>query len=877
MRFSLRIKRSVLLVFTLLLAGQLLAQQGVQVRGVVADGNGVGLSGALVTLQSSSRKLFAVADGQGNFSFIHIKDSSIALSFTSLGFDSLRQNFTINPKLAVNQLDTIQLGGTSNSLGDVVVDASPQVSLKEDTVQYNASSFKVREGDAVEEMVKKLPGMEVDKDGNVSVDGEPITSIRLDGKDYFGDDVAAAIQNLPADIVKNLQVIDDYGEEAKETGLKSGESKKVLNINLKPDKKVGYFARLQAGGGTEGRYLGRARGNYLNGDAQYSLDLNVNNNKSWSPGVNVNKSVKANYRDKWGEKIESYGSYRYRDNDNHTTVKSSSQNFFPEYTRYEDKNTDNRDNGKQHRFDWNLEYRPDTNNYLKVQPNISYATSRSNSKEHSLTQLEGASSVRDNLEQSTGKSSQLGMELFYNHKFKKYRRNLNLGFTIMNSLNDNSRHIQNDYVNTDADGSSMMEQQYQRAQNKDQNLHMEAKAAYLEPLSSISFLELAYRLNRTANDIYKNTLDIDPANGTETINANLSNDYDYNFTTQRVGINYKLKSEKINSTLGLFAQPSLLSGIDHSRNLKTYQSHFNWVPSFRFSYRFSKEKRLKINYNGNSNQPGFAQLQPVTDNSNLQSTITGNPDLRPEFVHRAKIEYRQADTRTGRALYARLNFEKVQDKIVTSKNIIEDSIKQEITYANVNGGYSASGNYAVDLPFNDRKFVFSYFGGADYTRNISLTNHAQIIGKNVGIRQGLKFRLDLKDIVDTEIKTSYAHANAKFSAGSIDDRSSSQVNIRLEGRNYFFKDFTLGYDLSKTFNSGYNSSIGDPTFLSVYVERRFLKNNQATIRLQGFDLFGQNTGIQRDIFDNEIIDSESNRLSTYFMLSFNYRLQSFGG
>lgn len=870
-------KRSALFFILLCLSVLTTFAQGVQIKGVVGDGNGEGVSGALIILQSSSRKLFAVASSGGEFTFNGVKDSSVVLSFTSMGFDSLSRTMVVNPNLAINDIDTVQLGGNSNSLNDVVIESSAPVVLKEDTVQYSAGAYKVREGDDVAEMVKKLPGMEVDKDGNVTVNGEPITSIRLDGKDYFGDDVAAALQNLPADIVKNLQVIDDYGEQAKETGLKNGESKKVLNINLKPDKKVGYYVKASGGGGTEGRYAGRLRGNYLNGDEQISMDANIDNTKSWSPGVNLYKSIKANYRDNWGDKLESYGSYRYRINDNNTVVNSRSQNFFPDYTRYEDKDSHNKTNNKRHRFSWNFEYRPDTNNYFKIEPNVRYETSTGHSSETSETRLLGATSTRDNQKHSSGHSSELELEMFYNHKFRKPRRNFSINYEITNADNKSNNHVENDYLNTDEDGVVTTEQQYQRALNKDQNLKMEAKASYLEPLSSVSYLELAYRWNRSSNNIYKETLDIDPETGDETRNNNLSNDYDYHFTTQRIGMNYRLKSEKVNSTIGVFAQPSVLSGVDYSKGNNTHQSHFNWVPSFRFAYRFSDEKRLKINYYGRSNQPGFNQLQPVTDNSNLQSTVTGNPNLKPEFVHRAKLEYRQTQRSSGRSLYGGLHFEKVDDKIVTSKNIIEDSIKQEITYANVNGAYNASGVYAFNLPFEDHRFTFSYYGGTNYGKNISLTNHERIISKNLGYRQGLKFRVDLEDIIDTEIKTSYAHSNAKFSAASIDDRASSQIKIKLEGRNYFFKDFTLGYDLSKTFNKGYNESIGDPTFLSLYVEHRFLKNNQATIRLQGYDLFGQNTGIQRDILDNEIIDTQSNRLSTYFMLSFNYRLQHFGG
>ncbi|HET8828451.1 MAG TPA: outer membrane beta-barrel protein, partial [Pelobium sp.] len=335
--------------------------------------------------------------------------------------------------------------------------------------------------------------------------------------------------------------------------------------------------------------------------------------------------------------------------------------------------------------------------------------------------------------------------------------------------------------------------------------------------------------------------------------------------------------EKINSTVGLFAQPSVLSGTDFSRGISTYQKNFNWVPSLRFAYAFSREKRLTLNYRGSNNLPDFRQLQPVTDNSNLQNTVTGNPNLKPEFAHQTNLEYRQTNVRSGTAWYGRLRYNQVQDKIVTSKNIVADSIKQEISYVNTDGFYNASGDYSFSLPFSERKFVLAYFGRPSYSKNIALTNNERIIGENIGLTQGLKLRIDIADVLDSEIKTSYSYSTATFSAASIEDRSSNQLNIGLDGRNYFFKDLTLGYNFSKTFNNGYNASIGNPTFLSLYMEHRFLKGNKGSVRLQGFDLFGQNTGIQRDIFDNEIVDRQSNRLSTYFLLSFNYRFQNFGG
>ncbi|PRD49286.1 TonB-dependent receptor [Sphingobacterium haloxyli] len=356
--------RKLILLILFIITSFTLFAQGIQLKGTVADSTGSPIPGALISLRSASLKLSMSTDANGVFSFPGVQDTAVTLSIKSMGYDSLYRSFSIDKKLQINNVGSIMLRGASSVLDEVMVTAMIPVVLKEDTVQYDARAYRVREGDAVEEMVKKLPGIDVDDDGNFTANGEPITSIRLDGKEYFGDDVAGAIQNLPADIVKNLQVIDDYGEQANETGLKSGTPEKVLNINLQDDKKRGYFARVAAGLGTESRYNSRLRGNYLNGEQQLSLDAGANNNRGRSSGVNDRQSLKGNYRDNWGKKLESYGNYRFDVNDNDSWVNTSSETFFPDYTRYEVRESSNQRKRKDQRFSWNFEYRPDTNNYI---------------------------------------------------------------------------------------------------------------------------------------------------------------------------------------------------------------------------------------------------------------------------------------------------------------------------------------------------------------------------------------------------------------------------------------------------------------------------------------------------------------------------------
>lgn len=765
----------------------------------------------------------------------------------------------------------------SNALNEVKIVANIPIVLKEDTVQYNASSFKVQEGDAAEEMIRKLPGVEVDKNGNITAQGEPITKIRLNGKDYFGDDVAAAIQNLPADIIQNLQIIDDYGDEANITGLKTETPQKIININLQPDKNKGYFAKSSIGVGNENRYSGGIKGNMLNDDEQFSFDIDLNNTKGQSAGVSENKSVKLNYRNSWGDKVVSYGSYRFNNEDNTTLEHVYSQNFYQDYTRLEDELNNNKSLNNNHNLSWNFEIRPDEANYIKIEPNMAYSTGSANNSGSTNTQILAASSQRQSSQRNQSTSFNFGGKFFYNHKFEKPRRNFSVNASLNSSSGNEDRNVRNDYLNTDSLGLITLEQQYQLANNDNKNLSNRVKLAYIEPLTEATFLELSYDWSRSNTGNFKETMDVDPVSNAETLNLNLSSNYDYTFTTNRIGLNYRYKKDKMNYALGVSAQPSLLQGTDIGRSIQTNKKTFNWIPTARFVYRFSKEQVFSAKYNGSSRQPGFIQLQPITDNSNLQNTVTGNPDLKPEFVHQMKLEYKQTGLSSGYMMHANLSFDQVQDKIVTSKVIIPDSMRQETSYLNTDGFYSARGRYSLSVPFSKRKYTITYHGGSDFSNNVAFSNNERNIGKNLGIIQGLRFRFDLEDIMDSELNSSYTYNTTSYTGSSISNRHTSQIRLGVQGRNFFLKNWILGYDFSKTFNEGFNTAINNPTLLGFFLEHRFLKGKKGSVRLQGFDLLNENTGVSRDVFDNEIIDRQSNRLSTHFLVSFNFRFQRFGG
>ena len=413
-------------------------------------------------------------------------------------------------------------------------------------------------------------------------------------------------------------------------------------------------------------------------------------------------------------------------------------------------------------------------------------------------------------------------------------------------------------------------------ENDNLNKRARARFAYIEPLSQTSFLEFNYDWNRNSTESSRDANNIDPLSGNESRNAQLSNNYKYYFTTNRIGLSYGVNKNNLNYLIGISAQPSVLEGEDLSRDIFTSNRNFNWVPTARLMYKFSKQNSVVARYFGRSTQPSFNQLQPVTDNSNLQNTVTGNPDLKPEFAHNLNLEYRQSDFASGFTMFTDVSLSSIQDKIVSIRTIIPDSLKQQTSYINTDGFYTGRASYTFSKPFANRKYTISYYGSTNYSNNVAYTNSIRNIGKDFVLSQGLKVRLDLEDIIDAEINTSYSYNRTSYTSSSFSNRETNRFNIGLEGRNYFFKDWTLGYDFSKTFNNGYNTGNANPTLLSLYLEHRFLKGNRGTLRLQGFDLFNQNTGITRDVFDNEIVDRRNNRLARYFLLSFNFRLQRFG-
>jgi hypothetical protein len=872
--------RTTLLIVLLTSSFLISKAQDYTVKGTVVDTAGLPLPGAVVRIKWGTDSLGISANNDGTFSLNKVTSRQFTLSAAFIGFQTFIKQYFFDSG-SVFDVSAIKLKVESNTLDAVVISGMPPVKVTEDTVSFNASSFPVREDDAVDEILKKLPGIKVDKDGNVTSQGTPVSKIRVNGKDFFGTDVATAIKNLPADIIKNLQFIDDYGDQAKLTGLKTGEPQKVLNLTIQEDKKKGYFARASGGLGNSDRYNTSLRANSMKGERQISFDgtvNNANNRGGGGDGLTTRNAAGLNYRNEWNEKLSVDGWYNFEDVTNNTVSTALTQNFLQsadgQFTRLENSSNDNTNKRDNHGFGGNLEYKPDTLNFLKISPEFSY--NANNGQYGGLSTISQLNLLTNRTSRTTSNNKSLNLKtnLFYNHKFSRRGRNLSAWANINYNDGSNNNDVFNDYRITD-NGLDSTRTQNQLNDQINQSFGTYAGMSYMEPLWKKTFIEFNYNFGRNATTNNRNVYDV--AGSLEQFNTDLSNNYDYQFITNKLGMNYRYISDKFNYTLGVNAQPTLLRGQNLTRDIKTMQRTFNIIPSARLAYKFTNQKSFDVNYWGRNNQPGFYQLQPITDNSNLQNTITGNPNLKPEFVHSVNAHYKQSDWNLGHVFFANASYNQTQNKIVTTKLLIPGTLNQTTSYTNTDGFYNLHGDYYMGKPFMNRKFTIGYSGSGDLNNNVAFIDNNKNFGKNTVWRQELEFKVDLENIVNMEIETAYSQNKTEYSQEGFDDRLTRRYEYGIEGRNYFFKDLTLGYDLSKQINTGFNNSqVRNPTILRLFMEYKMMKKDRGTLRLDGFDLFDENSGISRDVFDNVIVDRQVNRLGRYFMLSFIFKVNKFG-
>ncbi|RXK57501.1 TonB-dependent receptor [Lacibacter luteus] len=899
------------------------------ISGKVTDSTGAkGLEKATVKLVEKDLPkdtLRTITNAKGEFSFTKIPASAYSIIISYSGYKPMVKEF-FKPSAGVSNIDLgeLVLTNTYLDLAEIVIEA-PAVTMKEDTVEYRAGAFQTKPNATTEELLKKLPGVQVDRQGNITAHGKQVTRVKVNGKDFFSGDPKTATQEIPADMIDKVQVVDDYGDQSNASGVRDGEPEKIINLQLKKDKNKGYFGRAMIGYGTDDRYVAAGALNRFNNSQQLSLIVNSNNNNTSTfranegsggggggmqfgggggggnnsnnqNGITNLNSVGLNYRTDFGKRNSFYGSYTYTHRNTLTeSFTSRDQPLFSLLTNTY-KATTNK--GGTHRAFANLEYWIDSFNYIKVNPSFSYADGNNLSFDSSHY-YNGKLQTRADSNQTSvlSKRPDFSTSLLYNHRFKKRGRNFSFNgqLTLSGSESD---QLKENYTNFyDANGAFLRDSlQFRNTIQDNRNSGFNARFTYTEPLTANRFLDLNYNFNRNFSGNNKQVYTKDPLTGNDyAFVSYLSNNYETDFNYNRISAAVRTVMKKYNYTIGVMVQPVILNGYSITKD-SAYKpiTNFNWFPVARFQYSFSRSKTLNFNYNGSARQPSFDQLQPVLEESSQLNKSTGNPFLKPSTSHVFNGTFNNFNFGSGKIFMVNGSFNFINNQIVNKVTNFKDGSGRftGATFTqpvNIKGYYNSNLFVNYGRPFQNRKYVIGLRSMLNYNNNVSVSNQVtktatdSIVGADIRNTAhnwiwspGVDFDYNLSWL---ELRTgaSYNLNYTDYSANNNLNRLHT-ITLSNDGRIDFGAGFILRWDFDYFIYEGLTSSNQENiALLNASVEKEIFKKKNGIIKLAGFDIFKQNTNISRSVTEQYVTDTRTNRLTQYFMLSFTYRFNKFSG
>ncbi len=903
----------------LLPAGLLaVAAAAYNISGIVTDTEGLPMPDATVRVLAKKDSSFVrggVADLDGRFSISGVKNGSYIVEAGYIGYDKAFRDVRVSGKNA--SADTLRVTESSVMLQETtVIGVKTPIKVMEDTIEFNADTYKTQPNAVVEDLLKRLPGAEVDSEGKITVNGKEITKILVDGKEFFADDPKVASKNLPVNMVDKLQVVDRKSDLARLTGVDDGEDETVINLTVKKGMKNGWFGTVEGGYGTDNRYQATFNinrfwnGNQITflGSANNTNDLGFtdgNGNRfrrfGGSQGINESQSFGVNFNVGKEEKFRVGGNVLYSHTNLHTRTRQNREYLFPDSSSYENSFKDTRDKGHNLRADFRIEWKPDSFNTFDFRPSMSYNQNDSHSVSAD-TLYSGFIDPRQQVNRSNnnswanGKSWEFGGRLIYNHNFRSRRgRSFSLmaNYRFSNVNEDETAYthnvfyrLKNRFEKDSVDSYDEFSHSHTWANN------VNARLSWTEPLGDVSrgnFLTLSYRVqyrwNNADKDVSRQQILYDdgplgdPFYTGWQYNDTLSNSFRNNFMTQEIRLGYKKVSKRYNLDLGMAVVPSMSKSTNLTNSDKSVPERWVWnyAPFLRFRYKWSKQTSLTMYYNGRSSQPSMKQLQPVPDYSNPLNVVKGNPGLKPSFLHQLRLRYQSFDPEHQRSIMTMMDAGLEQNSIISRTVSNASSGGRVTTYENVNGIWNMRLMNMFSQPFGASK-LWSF-------NNNAFIMYRQAAGYNNGMfnRSGSLMFAESPSIafrpknLELELRPRY---RLSFSHNSLDRIASTTIHNYGGGFNAtYYAPFgiVLATDLNYTASTGYAAGYDQNEWMwNASVSYQFLPGDAATIQLKGYDLLQQRQTVRRSVSASYIDNTEYNTLTRYFMLTFTYRFNTFG-
>lgn len=905
--------------------------QNVPVSGVLSDKTGA-LPGAAVAAYTKDSTLVTgtSSDINGNYSLQLPPNKSYILKYSYLGYKDKFRN--IDVKTDPVTMNPLVMRDDVKSLNEVtVVGTQTRGEQKGDTTQFNADAFKTHPDATAEDLLKKMPGVTSDNNG-ITVNGETVKKVLVDGKPFFGDDPNAAIKNLPADIIDKIQVFDKASDQAQFTGFSDGDQQRTINIMTKKGRNVGQFGKIFAGYGTDNKYNAGATINSFNNKQRISVlllsnNINVQNfsiaditgamgnaggggsrgggggpgggGQGGGPGggasalltpqqngITTTQAAGVNYSDSWGKKINVSGSYFFNlsDNKNHSDI---TRNYFTGNDLVYKQTNESENKNQNHRLNFRFEYNIDSSNKLTIVPSISYQNNNQTSSLAGINTI-GETNTFFSGTNTRSTSNNSGYDfmdnLLYQHKFHKKGRTIsfNVSTQLSERNSDGSYNSSNNYGDSTVSGLDQKYTSYNYTKKLAGNI------SYTEPLGQFSQMMVSYAPSHTESLANKFTNDLDSASDQYTnFNPALSNKYNNIYDVEKGGLSYKYRKDKINLSLGVDGQYSNLHGSEVFPTAYALNRPFtNVLPNAFFNYRFSDSRNLNINYRTTTNIPSISQLQNVLDVSNPLMVKSGNVDLKQTFENNINIRLGGFDKKTSRNIFLLLNGNYTNNYISNGTYILhQDSILQgyrmkagsQLTKpVNLDGYYTARSFLVYGFPVKALKSNVNLNGGVTFNHTPTIINNALNISNNLAYSGGAYIGSNISQNLDFSLAYNGSYNTVKNSLQKKSDNSYYMQTAVFKINWIFLKGFVLNTDFTNTLYSGLSQSYNQYYFLwNAYLGYKFLKDRSLEAKVSVFDLLNQNRSISRTITGTYTEDSNTTVLKRYFMFTLTYTLKYF--
>ncbi|WP_199118634.1 outer membrane beta-barrel protein [Pedobacter sp. ASV28] len=814
------------------------AQTYKKVNGKIADTSGIAIAHASIVLVDQKDTLRTKTDEYGSFSITKIKGESFELNVSVMGYQTYSQTYTFAQKKQLN-INTIELQLADNMLKEVVIKSKPNpIRLMQDTVEYNAAAFKVFEGDNVADLIKQFPGIEVDDEYNVKSMGQDVVKLRVNGKDFFTNDVKEFIAKLPAEIVSKIQIIDDYGDQANFTGLKVGEPQKLINIVTKPGMNRGKFGNMSITAGSNQQLGSRNNVNLWNDDKQTGASLNylMQNNGA---GNSDSKGATINHRDKIGKNGNFGINYSANQNSNDFTNEQAVETVSDAGSYYNFSQNSGNTKNTRHNLNSNFYL---SNQTIYVNGSIAGSYSQHANNRFSLNNQTGLTKQDfKNFNETEGNSPSLNANFSLSKKRSKKRGSLsaNFGFSLSNQQSNQLINTNTLYYNQQ-DLTLLKDSVLNRnidSRNRTQSFSFSTN--YIMPLNKATDTTG----NRTISFNYALSLNNNTNQTATYVLSNLTNSYRFVdslssaltslFITQTLGIGYNYTNKKMRFSLGLNARPTMLRNNYINIAQKIVNNNFNYSPSLNLSRTLEKGKTLSLGYSGSNNSPSANQLQPIRNTQNLQNIIIGNPNLKAFFQHRLNANYNYVEAKSGASMFVSANFSTTQNEIVNNVIVVPDTLgsyRQETRYENTNGTYNLSGNYNINIPLKKNVFSVGYSGTIGVSNKALFINNIRYFNSGLNFSQNISGNINLKKM-SFNTGLGYSQVNNNNILGLANSFSSMALGqeIMLTGGGITLLNLP---SINSTFNPG------QLTTTNFFMTRTFSANLNARLKLSVLNLSG---------------------------------------